>query len=315
MSQEYYEEIPGADLQAEENRIVNKALTAFPDPYLTGLKLEGGISIDGLTLNTIEYPTVENGYAAPVVWVVSDLDGWWTLPESELPDLPRGWGDGSYDSIGRWSNRIVTLNGSFLTQDPTDAPLARARLLERVSLIKRSGWLVVDEDDRRRGSKMRLSGTPMISSIKARGRHDFSVGLKAVDPIKYQYVDNNNDAYLSETLNSTGVTVENYGNVPVPVVFQITGSPSSGAKIERTSPGDTKTIELVKDVPNDLEIDTYNREALLIDDISDLDSNVSNGRSNLATLVDWIYLEPGDNVLKYTGTGTCTVLYRSGWIG
>lgn len=317
---EFYEDVNINPVdQSLENKIVNTALTAVPVPHISGLKLKADIAINGLTLNTID----ENS----VVWIVSEIDGWWTLPESELPDLPRGWGDGSYDAIGRWATRLITLSGSFLPQKPEDALVARNKLLEAITLIKIGGWLTVYEDplsDNPRGAYVRLSGVPQITSVNARGRHDFSIGLKAVDPTKYEYIDGSPDGYQFVDIPSGGsVSVTNSGNISVPVVFEIIGplasvSPSNPAVIFRGAVlNGSPVIKIIGSTTSSqaLEIDSYNREVLLVEN-----EVVSNGRAKVAILVDWIYLEPGQNTLRFTdpspGTSTkCRVYWRSGWIG
>lgn len=315
-----------ATSQGEENKLVRTALTKYPEPYLSGLKLNADIEINGLTLNTID--------ANNVVWVVSDIDGWWTLPENELPDLPRGWGDGSYDAIGRWANRILTLNGSFMPQSPEDAPAARNALIEAVSLIKTGGWLIVYEDgtdQNGRAAYVRLSGVPQIASVNARGRHDFSIGLKAVDPIKYEFVDGHPDGYNAVTITPTAgqgsATIENIGNVPVPIVIELskgfTVSDPENAPPTITNDANDQSITIIAGTSstNKLEIDTYNREVLEVQyDTVDPNKvvNVSNGRAKVSVLIDWIYLQPGENEITLTdfpSGSTCTILYRSGWIG
>jgi len=74
----YYEDVNNisAPVQSEENRIVNKGLTSLPRPYISGLKLNADVSLGSLQLNTID--SNEN------VWVVTDIDGWWNLPEKVL---------------------------------------------------------------------------------------------------------------------------------------------------------------------------------------------------------------------------------------
>lgn len=323
---EYYEPVivdPVA--QAEENKLVNKSLTRLPEPYLSGLKLNADIVINGLTLNTID----DNN----VVWVMTELEGWWTLPDPELPDLPRGWGDGSYDAKGRWANRLITLNGSFLPQDPSDAAAARNALIEAVNLVKTGGWLIVYEDKATNPSAngkaayVRLSGAPQITSINARGRHDFSIGLKAVDPIKYEYVDGNPDGYNSETITLGGqVTVENTGNVPVPVVLALTGGVTASDSNYWSIVNNTtaESINVISSVSSSdvLELDTYNREVIKVTPVEDGDDIVVNARSKAAVIVDWFYLPPGESVIKYidesntvSSSYSCEILWRSGWIG
>lgn len=271
---EYYEPAPDIQAQAEENKLVRTALTKYPEPYLSGLKLNADIEINGLTLNTID----DNG----VVWVVSDIDGWWTLPESEMPDLPRGWGDGSYGAIGRWATRNITLTGSILTQTPEQAPIARDALIEALSLVKTGGWLIVDEEsDRRMAAYVRLSGRPMLASVSPRGRIDFSVGLVANDPIKYKWT-GNTDGYIANTLTvgteivansvptgmyygTTTITAE--GNVAVPVVIELPfGLSIPDANTLPYISNDTTdqqiTINTGTASDKKLELDTYNREIL-----------------------------------------------------
>lgn len=381
-----------ATSQGDENKLVRTALTKYPEPYLSGLKLNADIEINGLTLNTID--------ANNVVWVVSDIEGWWTLPENELPDLPRGWGDGSYDAIGRWSNRIITLNGSFMPQSPEDAPAARNALIEAISLIKTGGWLIVYENGTNQNGKaayVRLSGVPQIASVNARGRHDFSIGLKAVDPIKYEYIDGNYDGYNYTTITASGggtgqANVINTGNVAVPVIIELskefTVAANTTPTITNTENDQSITIVDGTDANTRLEIDTYNREVLAVEytyanisnvvgngtnavyttstasgavkgtlvsvtgiSPSSLDVinaeviatsgnsftvastitasyvsggqaavvlNTANGREKASILIDWIYLEPGTNTLTlsaFPAGSTCTIYYRSGWIG
>lgn len=319
---DYYDYSADPVAQAEENKLVNTALTALPTPYISGLKLSQDVVLNDLVFNTID----ENG----VVWVISEIEGWWTLPEPELPDLPRGWGDGSYDAKGRWANRIITINGSFLPQKPSDVLAARDALIQAANLVKTGGWLVVYENGTNNNGKaayVRLSGAPQITNVNARGRHDFSIGLKAVDPIKYEYVDGNPDGYQSATVTvGSQVSVENTGNVPVPVIFSLTGGVNASDSNYWSIVNNTtaESINLISTVSSSdaIEIDTYNREIIKVTPVSGDDDIVVNARSKAAVLVDWMYLQPGTNVIKYETDNTlvsssysCQILWRSGWIG
>jgi hypothetical protein len=71
-----------------------------------------------------------------------------------------------------------------------------------------------------------------------------------------------------------------------------------------------------------LEIDTYNREIIKVTPVVGGDDIVLNARSKAEVLVDWIYLQPGTNVIKYetdnnlvSSSYSCQILWRSGWIG
>jgi hypothetical protein len=316
--QGYYE--PATDissrLQDDENRLVNKALTKYPTPHLSGLKLKADIKLGDLVLNTID----EDG----VVWICNDIEGWWNFPDPVLPDLIRGWGDGSYDARGRWSARLLTLNGTFLTQDPSQVPAARAKLLAAADLVYRGDWLVVDEIPSK-ASFVRLSGRPEIVTITPRGRTEFSIGLKAADPIKYEYIENSPDGYDTETFtpSSSSKTLINSGNTPVPILIEFSqgftvSNPAIPPRITNISTDEIISIVGSTVSTNRLEIDTYNREVLDVRYDSGIAVNVESGRAKVSTLSDWIYLNPGSNTItisNFPAGSSCTIYYRSGWMG
>jgi len=225
--------------QAQENDLVNRALSKVPYPHLTGLRLSSDIRINGLTLNTIdEYD---------VLWVCTDIDGWWNMAPSEIPDIPRGLDDGSYDVRGRRSARILSLTGSIIPQRPEDAPAARERLMEAIDLTYSGGWLYVDEEPTK-AAYVRLSGQPMISNVNRRGRIDFSIPLKVADPIKYSWNYSDGNGYTSAALTS-GTTVTNSGNALVAGVFTVTGPVTAPAYIVNTGPdASVQTIKIVKNL-------------------------------------------------------------------
>lgn len=318
---EYYEPTLNInpDAQDKENTLVNKALTKYPTPHISGLKLKADIRLGNLVLNTID----ENN----VVWVCTDVDGWWNLPDPEMPDLPRGWGDGSYDAKGRYASRLLTLTGAFLTQDVGQVEAARAKLIEAVSLVYRGDWLIVNETPVK-GTFVRLSGKPEIMTVSPRGRTEFSIGLKAADPIKYEYVDGVEDGYrvvtITPTAGSADVVITNTGNTTVPVIIELSKNfpnPTAPNFPSITNAATDQIIEIVRgtSLNNSLEIDTYNREVLDVEYLPNGETlEILNGRAKISTLAEWIYLEPGDNTIEidnFPANSTCTIYYRSGWIG
>ncbi len=174
--------------QDYKNKATNLGLTKLPQPHLTGMKLNADVRINGLTLNTID----END----IVWVCTDIQNWWNLPGIETPDIARGLDDGSYDVRGRRTARNITLAGSILVPDPALAPAARQKLLEAVDLVYTGGWLYVDESPTK-SAYVRLVGQPTIDSVSPRGRINFSIPLRAGDPIKYSWEESNNDGYTA----------------------------------------------------------------------------------------------------------------------
>jgi hypothetical protein len=302
----FYDSVEDAAAQAVENEKVDGGLTPLPAPFLSGLKLEADVQLGDLTLNTID----ENG----VVWVMTDIENWWRQPDPRLPSLQRGWGDGEYDAEGRYNARVITLSGSFLTQDSSQLAAARDKLVKATNLVRKGDWLVVKETPIPKAAFVRLSGSPSIETVTARGRTNFSIGFKAADPIKYEWV-GGADNFRSSGLTSGGVTVKNEGNTNVTGVFQVfgpvTASVDSPAEIVKTT-GEGGSIKIIDSLTSNqiLEIDTLNREVLLLEG-----NTVLSGRFKTATLLDWIYLDPGENTLSYSGAGSCRLLYRSGWIG
>lgn len=170
--------------QAEEDKSVNTGLTPLPAPTVGGMQLEADIILGDLVLNTID----ENN----IVWVCTDIDGWWGQSTPEIPDIPRGVEDGSYDVTGRYQARVMTLSGTFLLPDPSLLGKARDILVTATNLVRKGAWLRTNENPTR-AAFVRLSGKPQIKTVNARGRTDFAITLKAADPIRYEWNDQDPD--------------------------------------------------------------------------------------------------------------------------
>lgn len=228
--------------QGQENKKVNIALSPMPIPHITGMQLKADIMLNDIVFNTID----END----VVWVCSDIDGWWNLPESEVPELTRGLDDGSYDVRGRYASRNLTFSGSLLCPTPESAVVARNKLIQAIDLIHKGGWLLVAENPDK-AAFVRLSGRPDVTNTKARGRIDFSIGLRAADPVKYSWNWEDPDGYVNATvLNGSSAVLTNDGNINVPITFTISGGASANLTapitINNTTLGQTLTV--VKDL-------------------------------------------------------------------
>ena len=218
-------------LQGRENQTVNTSLTPLPPPYITGMKLQEDVILGDLVLNAIDTDNV--------IWVCTDIEGWWGHPDPEMPELTRGWGDGSYDVKGRWQARQLTLNGVFLPPDPSYVPEARDKLIRATSLVYTGAWLRTFENPPR-ASYVRLSGRPEIQTVNARGRTEFSIGLRAADPIKYEWNESDPEGFSiaevpckNTSTSATGsATVNNIGNTSVTAVFEITGPITGPATLQ-----------------------------------------------------------------------------------
>jgi hypothetical protein len=215
--------------QARENYYVNRGLTPLQPNEIEKLKLQGNIILGDFIFNTID----EFG----VTWVISDIEGWWQHPSAEVPDIERGWGDGSYDVQGKYVARSLNLTGTFLVPDPALVEAARDRLVAATNLVYKGAWLKTGNNPIR-ASFVRLAGDVEINTINARGRTEFSIPLRAPDPIKYAWNDVDPDGYnyveipaKNSDLNYNGIdTVTNIGNYQVPCYLEVTG--------ELTAPGE-----------------------------------------------------------------------------
>ena len=222
----------------EINSIANIALTPLPIPPTQTIQLLADITLGDLVLNTID----ENN----VVWLCTDLTGWWGQAESDIPDIPRGILDGSYDVEGRYDARTITLTGTLIPPDPSLLGVAKDTLIGATNLVRQGAWLVTDEDPSR-AAFVRLSGQPTIQTTNARGRTDFQIPLKAADPIRYEWNDEDPNGYTSLIINAgdagtpTSGTVTNIGNTNVTTVLTINGPLGPGSTVYNALTNETLT--------------------------------------------------------------------------
>lgn len=221
--------------QAEENTFVNRSLTKVPFPQITGMELNADISLGTLILNTVD----EDG----VVWVCTNITGWWEQPNAEVPDITRGTEDGSYQVNGRYTARFITLEGVFLPQNKTQIASARDKLTAASNLVRRGEWLRANEEPTR-AAFVRLTGQPRMETVNPRGRTEFSISLVAPDPIKYEWNDNDPESGLFEVTSpaETPLEIENIGTAEVKCVLAIRGPLGAGSTIENASNGNVLTF-------------------------------------------------------------------------
>lgn len=299
-------------LTAAQRAVIDRSLSSLPGDPFDVLPLGGDVTLNGLTFNTID--------SDDVLWVVTDIDGWWNVPDPDVRDYPRGGQDGSYDVQGRWTARQMTLTGLILPASPQSLPAARDNLVNALNMVHSGGWLRVEEDPAK-VSYVRLSGRPQIRTTNARGRTEFSIGLRAADPIKYAWNDADPDGYYSTTIpaqsntNTGSGTITNEGNTPVRCIIEVHGPIVGPAAIQNVTTGELILIIVPLASDDVLEIDTYRQEVALNGDTYGI-------RSALDAPTNWIRLTPGANAFDFEDLGaanpdpapTITVYYRSGWI-
>lgn len=220
--------------QDAENTAVNSALRPVPNPYITGMQLNADVSLNGVIFNTID----ENN----TLWVCTNIDGWWGLPDPEIQDIPRGLGDGSYDVRGRYAARQITFEGVFIPADPSYVQPSRERLVKAIDMVYRAGWLITDENPPK-AARVRLSGRPSIDTVNPRGRTEFSIGLRAADPIKYEWIDGNPDGYDVAVIQANeSATLVNRGNTPVTALFELRGPLTENSYVSNDTTGGLITL-------------------------------------------------------------------------
>jgi len=228
----FFENVSWAEKKAAADKVLS---TPTPMQY-NGLQLNADIVLNDLILNTID----EDG----TIWVCTGLEGWWGQAEPSSPDIPRGTEDGSYDVSGRYLARIINLTGVFFPKN-TGAALsqARDRLVTASNLVRRGGWLRAAEEPTK-AAFVRLSGKPQISTVNARGRTEFSIGLKAGDPIKYEWNDSDPEGYRHVNFGAADGSGEtdNNGTATVTAVLTLTGPLGAGSTVHNSATSETLTL-------------------------------------------------------------------------
>lgn len=267
----YYSNGISQTTQGFETKAVHDVLRPMPYPYITGMQLNGDIQIqkqnlDG-SISSLLFNSIDP--SNNVVWVCTDIVGWWDLPNAEVPDIPRGLDDGSYDVRGRWTVRELTFQGTILPPAPEYMASARDQLAKMFDLVYSGGWLFVKENVVK-AAYIRLEGQPEFTVKNARGRIDFSVKLRAVNPIKFDWYNSTNNNYTTwppvydptdatkigytiktstDAVNPIKIdgsnnTIVNQGNTPIGTIFSITGPMTAPATITNTTTG--KSIKIIQ---------------------------------------------------------------------
>ena len=250
------------------------------------------VTLDGLTLET--------GYQGSKAWSdLESIEGWWEGPETRAESMPIPDGDGELAGRVLLGARPIAVTGSIRRRD-------RASLIEAMgrygSVLARSryGTLTVEEADLglSRQCRVRLA---QPSVVVPQGPRDATIAwfLRAADPIRYA------DAESSVTLTNKGPDqgLQNTGNAPVKIGLELTGplvTPSfwiGGAewRLTYTIPAGRKVI------------------------VTWGDRSVMYGNDDLRYYQSgpWPLLQPGMNMVGFSavsGTGTCKVIWRSGWL-
>jgi hypothetical protein len=236
--------------QAQENKIINKALSKVPFPHLTGVELNADIKLGDFTFNTID--------ANNVAYIITGITGLYGQPETEYSDISRGfYADGDYDVRGRYQARQISITGSILVQDKTAVASAKEKLIRATELVKRGTWLkVYPPNSTPQAIWVRLSGALQIDVINPRGRMDFSIGLRAPDPLIYAWNEDREDGYYVANVQASNyegtqigeVSITNNGNYQAPAIYEVRGpiTGSTATLFNYSNNGLTRIIEPIR---------------------------------------------------------------------
>jgi hypothetical protein len=294
--------------QGQENFSVDRGLQDNPSPDIGRLKLEANIVLGDFIFNTID----DQG----VVWVVTDMDGWWTPPNADIPSVERGFGDGAYEVRGRYQARTLRLRGSFLVPYPSLVEAARDRLIAATADLAFTGTWLKTGSDPIRASFVQLSGDVSFKTVNMRGRTDFEIGLKAADPIKYSWNDASPDGYdfaeipvrnTDNGIDGTGV-ITNIGNYSVPCFLEISGPfAGPGSIFNKTT---EELIILTQPLKGSISRNVVNKQLTFdVAQLKDIATLTTTGRHDF-TVGDSVFISgidapfDGDKLITSTPTDT-----------
>lgn len=261
-------------------------------------------------------------------WVLSEMDGWWTLPASEVPEDQRPYTEeGNYYTVGRFTSRVVEITGYVLppgiskSVDEDLIDKARNKLIRAVTLARSTGLLVVKEPTISKQLEVQLLGRPIFTQT-ANNVLKFNIQFVASNPFKYSEEITQNLAYV-QTIQDYGYTydrtynrvygdnpyfylnviyVDNKGDINTYGTLRITG-PIQNPKVYHKESDKFFKLNLTLTANDYVDIDLRKKTV------------IQNGtQSKLASLdfsSSWFEYTPGINSLLFSGETVVAV--QEGW--
>lgn len=218
-------------------------------------------------------------------------------PMSKLDEIQRAKDHGSWDYADYLEARKITFTGDIVGTDATDfegkVNELRAALLPAESALPLILNIPGDVVKRIycKPIRRKLTTDRNYSNFYGKWAAEFIAG----DPRIYADVE-------SELIGAG--TAENAGIFATPPVVVITGS-STNPKITNTTTGEFIEITTTVASGEDLVIDFANKTIY-----NDTDS----AYAAMTATSTWWDLDPGDNVIAFTGGGTLVMNWRSSWV-
>lgn len=276
-------------------------------------------------------------------WIITDLDGWWGLPDATIPDDPRPFqDDGSYFATGRYEARQIVVSGHIIpgsgelgeitTAYGKGLLAARARdtLNRAMNLVRSTAIMQVNEQDQPKIAAVQLVAKPLTKFNDIRNVLEFNFQLRAADPRKYALdatvVDTSLETesagrtydrtfdYVYGAAGSDGLlSINNGGSYDTFGVLTVRG-PVIHPSIEHIELGRTVSIDISIGENEFLEINLKNKTIML--------NGAESRRNKLDPGSEWFWFPPGESTLRFTGyqiiapppTASLTLMMRSAWI-
>jgi hypothetical protein len=181
-----------------------------------GFCLSEDINVNGLLLNHRD----DNN----TLWLCTEVEGWWTIPPSEIPDVPKPFWDGSLLTTGRYLTRTITISGVFIPPDASLVWYNRNALIQASSIVRGVGLLtmcgnesdVLNETltpfdpfyDPPKMTLIQTADTPLIDTTRANGFTQFSLSFRCVNPAKLSLYEKSVSLPMEDTTGPGAVTRE-----------------------------------------------------------------------------------------------------------
>jgi hypothetical protein len=163
-----------------------------------GFCLSEDVNVNGLLLNHRDKNNT--------LWICTEIEGWWTTPPAEIPDVAKPFWDGSLLTTGRYGVRTITISGIFIPPDPSlvwynrDAILRAAGIVRGVGLLAMCGnespsnpRMLIGADNKAIPNKfydppkmtlIQTADVPLVRTLKTTGLTEFSLSFRAMNPAK-----------------------------------------------------------------------------------------------------------------------------------
>lgn len=271
----------------------------------------GILSAEDVSINDVPLNTIDSN---SVAWMITDLEGWWGLPDVEIPDDPRPFSqDGSYYTTGRFTARTINLKGYILPVDgvANKAVASRNAFNRALILVRQRAQLKVREEGIVKTAQVQISSRPLLRISRSTGLLEFDITLRATDPVKYgeffvgyevglakaasgRSYDRAFDYSYGGLGENNTVVVMNHGSYPTKPQFTI-GGPVENPMIEHIESGKFLKIGGMVELGSPITIDVATRQVL---------GAAENRRNLLVPSSRWFDMEPGANTIRFTGIGS-----------